>query len=142
MIARTTVLAALLLFAAQPPAHAQRLENVMSRVANSWARGDASGITRHGAREGLSLEVDRDPVGPLGARQASAVLRKLFDDRETVAVRPGLMRIVGGNPPRAFGELEWITRARGTTIPERNTVFIALIEEEDGWRVTEIRIMP
>ena len=66
----------------------------------------------------------------------------LFEDQQTVSVKPGVARVSGGRPQRAFGELEWITRPRGTTIPERRTVFVALVREEQGWRVTEIRVMP
>lgn len=131
---------ALLLAAA--PAQAQRLDQTMARVAAMWARGDVRGLTRHAAASGFALRLDASPSGPVGSRQAAAALRRLFEDGETLSVRPGIAKVVGGEPTRAFGELEWITRPRGTTIPERRTVFVALVREGDGWRVTEIRVMP
>lgn len=136
------MLGLLLVLGAAPGAHAQGLEQTMARVATMWARGDVRGLTQTAARSGFALELDASPSGPVGSRQAAAALRRLFDDSETVTVRPGVARVVGGEPTRAFGELEWITRPRGTTIPERRTVFVALVREDRGWRVTEIRIMP
>ena len=132
----------LLIACAAPAAHAQNLEDTMARVAAMWARSDVRGLTQSAARSGFALELDANSSGPVGSRQAAAALRRLFEDSETVTVRPGLARVVGGEPTRAFGELEWITRPRGTTIPERRTIFIALVREGRGWRVTEIRIMP
>lgn len=123
------------------PVRAQNLDQTLVRVARYWANGDVRSIMQNAAASGFALELGRDRVGPVAARQASAALKRLFDDRETLAVNPVLTRVVGGDPPRAFGELEWITRPRGTTIPERRTVFVALVQQAEGWRVTEIRVM-
>jgi hypothetical protein len=124
------------------PVRAQGLEETMRRVASMWAGGDVRGITGQAATSGFALELDARASGPVGSRQAAAALRSLFEDRETVSVRPGVVRVVGGEPSRAFGEMQWITRTRGTTIPERRTVFVAFVQEGRGWRVTEIRVMP
>lgn len=123
------------------PASAQELAGVVDRVAAAWARGDANGIVAFAARSGVSLDVDGDPVGPLGRRQAAAVLRRLFDKHETVNARTGRAKVVGGSPEKGFGEISWTARVRGTSIPERSTVFVALLREDDRWRVTEIRVM-
>ena len=48
--------------------------------------------------------------------------------------------MVGGQPPRAFGEVTWMMQPRGTTIPERVTVFVAWVLQKDRWRITEIRL--
>jgi hypothetical protein len=52
-----------------------------------------------------------------------------------------MSRTVGGTPTRAFGEISWTTRARGTTIPERATIFVAFVLEDERWRITEIRLI-
>lgn len=136
------VLAAVLTFAAAAvPARAQDLDQTLDRVAAAWQRSDAAGVTSLAARAGLSLDLDGTTVGPLGPRQAAAGLRRVFDDRESVSVRTGMTRTVGGDPERAFGELVWDTRARGTTIPEREKVFVALVRENGTWRITEIRLL-
>jgi hypothetical protein len=65
----------------------------------------------------------------------------MFEDRESVSATPRVGRAVGGQPARAFGEITWTTRARGTTIPERANLFVAFVREGDAWRITEIRLM-
>lgn len=137
---RTLSLVAMLVtFAA--PVSGQELPAVLDRLAGAWARGDANGIVAFAARAGVSLDVDGEAVGPLGTRQAAAVLRKLFDRHETVSARTGRAKVVGGAPEKGFGEIAWTTRVRGTSIPERSTVFVALVREDDRWRITEIRVM-
>jgi hypothetical protein len=135
------MLAAALSTLATAAASAQELSPVLQRVAAAWHKGDAGALARLGAETGISLDVDGSTVGPLGARQAAAVLRRVFDDRESVSAAPRVSRTVGGEPARAFGEITWTTRARGTTIPERATLFVAFVREGDVWRITEIRLM-
>ena len=139
--AGVVALAALLFTVGAGPAHTQELPRELSRVAAAWHRGDASTIAGLGAKGGISLDVDGSSVGPLGPRQAAAVLRRVFEERESVGVRTAQTRTVGGDPPRAFGELSWNVRTRGTTIPEQSKVFVAFVREGDRWRVTEIRLL-
>jgi hypothetical protein len=135
-------LLALLLLAAVPATAAgQELEQTLERVATAWHRADAGAITALAARAGITLDVDGTSVGPLGARQAGAVIRRVFEDRESVSARVNMARTVGGTPARAFGEVSWTHRARGTTIPQRATLFVAFVREDDRWRITEIRLM-
>ena len=138
---RAFVLALLLLTGARP-AHAQGLDQTMKRMASFWARGDAHSLVDFASTDGFSLELGSDPVGPVAARQAAAAFKRLFEDRETISVRPGVTRMVGGEPALAFGEFEWISRPRGTTIPEHRLVFVAFVREPTGWRVTQIRVLP
>jgi hypothetical protein len=138
---RAVPIALLVLLASARAVSAQELEHALDRVAYAWHKGDASAITALAARAGISIDVDRNPVGPLGPRQAAAVLRRLFDDKESQGARNTMSRDVGGEPSRAFGEISWTARAKGTTIPERVTVFIAFIREDGAWRITEIRLM-
>jgi uncharacterized protein (TIGR02246 family) len=120
---------------------AQKVEDTIDRFASLWARGDANAIAALAAEDGISLDLDGKPMGPLGGRQVAALLRRLFDERETIAVRPLVTQVVGGDPARAFGEINWMTRPRGTTIPEKTSVFVALVRAGDRWRVTEIRFV-
>lgn len=138
---RAPLLALLALLTLALPLRAQDLEQALDRVATHWQRGDAGAITAMAASAGVSLEVDGDNVGPLGPRQAAAVLRRVFDDRETLSAKPTLSRSIGGQPARAFGEIMWTVRSRGTTIPERATLFVAFIREDGAWRVSEIRLL-
>lgn len=144
MNVRTLALAFVMLVGAAATARAQdpELQQTLEQLARSWARGDAAGVAALVTRAGLSLHLDGAPVGPIGPRQAAAVLRSVFEQQETIRLRVASSRIVGGAPERAFGELTWLSHVRGTTIPLRATVFFALIREETGWRVTQIRLLP
>jgi hypothetical protein len=46
-----------------------------------------------------------------------------------------------GENKRAFVELTWVTRARGTSIPDSTTVLFSLELDQEQWRITEIRLM-
>jgi hypothetical protein len=122
-------------------AAAQSLEQSLERIAAAWHRSDAGAIAGYAARTGVTLNFDGQAVGPLGPRQAAAGIRRAFEDRESIGVRTNMSRTVGGTPTRAFGEISWTTRARGTTIPERATIFVAFVLEDERWRITEIRLM-
>ncbi len=139
---RALALAALLLLATAGGALGQDLEQVLDRFAAAWHRGDVVTIASLVSRNGISIDVgDGGQVGPLGVRQAAAVLRKVFDERETTVVRAGVAQVVGGTPPRAFGEVVWSARSRGTTENEKATIFLALVREKDGWRINQIRLL-
>jgi hypothetical protein len=135
--------AVLLLLAAFTPGHVsgQALEETLTRVANAWHRGDVSAITGLASRAGMSIDIDGRSVGPLASRQAAPVIRRILEERESVQVRSNMARRVGGAPASAFGEITWTTRARGTTIPERATLFVAFVLEDERWRITEIRLI-
>ena len=135
---RALITMALALAAASSVA-AQALDPVVDRLTASWSRGDAGGIVAFAASRGLSLDVAGQRVGPLPPRQAAAVLRKLFEVAETVNTRVAMAKVTGGAPRRAFIEITWTTRVRGTTIPQRSTVFLGLVQEGERWRLTEIR---
>ena len=140
---RVLALAAALLLAAAGSARAQDLEQVLDRFAAAWHRGDAVAIAGLVSRSGVSIDIGGQggQVGPLGVRQAAAVLRRILDERETTVVRAGIAQVVGGSPPRAFGEVVWNARSRGTTENEKATIFLALVRERDGWRINQIRLL-
>lgn len=132
---------ALLLSIIAAPAHAQSLDEVVGRVAGAWSRGDASAIAAFASDAGIALAVDGISTGPVGSRQAAAVLRKLFDQHETVGTRAGRARTAGGSPEKGLGEISWTARLRGTTIAEQAKVVVAFVREDGRWRITEIRLM-
>ena len=137
----TRVLPLMLLLASSVPAAAQELGPAMNRLVQAWQRADVGALSELAAASGISLSLEGQRVGPLQPRQATSALRRVFEQRETISARLGMAKEVGGEPPRAFVEIAWITRTRGTTIPEETTVFFALEREGDGWRITEIRLI-
>jgi hypothetical protein len=124
--------------AAQDPAP---LGDVLDNLAALWARGDATAIADLSATGGVDFEMEGETVGTISGRKLSAALRRVFDDRVTVAVVSRMTSAVQGVEDRAFGELAWELRRGGATLPEHSTVFLALVHEPVGWRVTQIRIL-
>ena len=142
-VIRRTILLAIALVATSTAAQAQDLDGAMSRFAAAWRRNDYKAIAALIARDGASIETDAGRLGPLGPRQAAAVLRVLFSERNTTQVRTRQLQDVGGNPQKGYAELVWTTMAPATTEPLRVVVFIEFIQESDReWRVSRIRLLP
>ena len=142
MTRRTIAAVFLLLLCASAELRAQEADDFMARVAAAWRKGDAEAVTAMGDRDGISIEVEGTHVGSIAPRQAAAVLRRVFADRETLKAVAGPARTVAGNKRRAYAEIVWEHRARGTTQSQKINVFIAAARDGAVWRITEIRLMP
>lgn len=133
---------AVLLAGLATSAHAQEFRPAAQRIASAWQRGDVGTLGAQASPEGLSIDLAGERVGPYGTgRQAAAALKRLFEDRETVSISIATAKETGGEPRRGYVELNWVTRARGSRIPERSVVVVALEVDHDQWRITEIRLM-
>ena len=139
---RAALTVVMLLLCARADAHAQDADDFMARVASAWRKGDAAAVSELGDRDGIAIEVEGRHVGSIAPRQAAAVLRRVFADRETIKAVAGPARTMPGNERRAYAEIVWEHRARGTTQPEKVNVFIAAARDGAVWRITEIRLMP
>lgn len=117
------------------------LDGLLDTLATLWARGDAARLAEFSADSGLELEVHGETLGVLAGRRVTAALRRVFANQETVSVVASMTSRVTGAEDRAFGELRWELRPDGTTLPEHNTVFVGLVREHDGWKVSQIRIL-
>jgi hypothetical protein len=135
------VAALLLLLAARAELYAQDADGFMARVATAWRKSDAEAVSMLGDPDGISIEVEGRHVGSIAPRQAAAVLRRVFADRETVKAIAGPARTMPGNARRAYAEIVWEHRVRGTTQPMKVYVFIAAARDGAAWRITEIRLL-
>lgn len=129
------------LLAAATSASGQDIGPAANRLAQAWASADVNTLGGQAAKTGLSLDVGGERVGPVSSRQASAILKRVFDERETMSARVGSAREMHGENRRAFVELTWVTRSRGTSIPDSTTVLFSLELDGEQWRITEIRLM-
>jgi len=132
---------AMALLAAATTARGQDLKPAAQRLAAAWERADVNTLGDLVARSGLSLDVGGERVGPVAGRQAAAMLKRVFDERETMSASVGAAREMHGENRRAFVEITWVTRSRGTSIPDSTTVLFSLELEREQWRITEIRLM-
>lgn len=137
---KTLTLAVVASLALLSPLRAQDLQRFLNRLSGSWARGQIDAITSLAAGDGISIDIGQGSMGPVGQRRASALLRQAFDTRQTVSVHADYVRPVTGNPNRAYAQLTWLARRRGTTIPMPVTVFLGLVREGRQWRIIEIRL--
>lgn len=141
---RATLLAAVAALLAAAPLAAQEhrpLGAVLDDLAALWARGDAGAIADLTSASGIDVEVAGSSMGSLSGRKLAAALRRVFDDRVTVSVESKMTSPVKGVENRAFGELAWVLRPGGASVSESTTVFLALVHEAGGWRLTQIRIL-
>ncbi len=139
----TRALVAALMLAASPAALLAQdpLGPMLQRVSSLWEHGNAAALAEYGASGGIEVEIEGEPMGLIAGRKLSAALRGVFANRETVAVIPGMSERVAGVDDRAFAELRWELRPAGGVATERHTVFLGLVREESGWRVSQIRIL-
>ena len=139
---RLMMLVTVAMLATAARAHAQQLESAMSRFSGAWRQGDDKAVANMISREGATIETSDGRLGPLGSRQAAAVLRTLFDGRDTRNLRTRQMQDVGGSPQRAYAEVIWTTLAPETTQPMRVVVFVEWVLDQDKtWRITRIRLL-
>ncbi len=114
----------------------------MNRIAGAWRQNNDKAIAALISSDGASIETGSGRLGPLGPRQAAAVLRMLFDERTTQEVSMRKIQEVGGDPPRAYGEVVWVALRPQTTQPTRVVVFVEMALEQDrNWRITRIRLI-
>lgn len=135
------VVAAILVAAPAAGQEPDDLARLLDTLAVLWTRGDAAALASHGAENGMDLDVHGETIGPLEGRRAAAALRQLFQTQETVSVRTGAAARIVGAEDRAFGELIWVVRMPGAAVTENNKIFVALVREQAGWRVSQIRIL-
>ena len=141
---RASLLALLATALVAAPAAAQDhrpLGAVLDNLATLWASGDAGAIADLTSTSGIDVEISGSSMGSLSGRKLAAALRRVFDDRVTVSVESKMTSAVKGAEDRAFGELAWVLRPGGASVAESTTVFLALVHEPVGWRITQIRIL-
>jgi len=117
------------------------LEDFVQHVASLWASGDVSSLVDLIPADNRVLLDTGSGSETANARHASAALRALFAERETLGARAVRVTVSSSRPPRGFGELAWAFRDRGAPGEQARSVYVAALREERGWRISELRIM-
>lgn len=143
---RALLLLLLLVAASASTATAQdrsaSLEPFIARVAQLWASGSADELVELAPADGrIVLDLGGQGAGPVGGRNAAAALRDLFSGRHTVSARSTRVTLSGGEPLSGFGEMAWVSRSRGTTVPRTSVVYVGVAWEDGAWRIRELRIL-
>lgn len=119
----------------------EALRDLVSAIARSWARGDASSVLASASDAGVRLHLGDGGSSPQPRKRAEAVLRRLLQDADGGRTSAGMVSVVGGSPERGFGELLWEAGAAGVPGVVRTVVYLGFEMEDDRWRLTEIRLL-
>ena len=142
---RGTLLGLFLCLVAAGPLAGQRtpapLESFIKEVAYLWSGSDARGLAELMPEEARVLLDTGNGMEPVEARHAAAALRALFSQRQGLSVRPARITVSGTRPPRGFGLLTWSFRSRGTPGAETGEVYVGAVWSDEGWRISELRLM-
>jgi hypothetical protein len=130
---------------APSPVMAQRvnvpLDTFIREVAYLWSGSDARSLAELIPEDAQILLDTGSGMEVVQARHAAAALRALFNERRSVSVRPARIAVTAAQPQRGFGELTWSFRGRGASTPQISSVFVGAVWRDDGWRITELRLM-
>ena len=143
---RATLFAAFLFsFLLVGPAAAQGaaapLDGFIKEVAYLRGGSDARGLATLMPEEARMLLDTGQGMETVEGRHAAAALRALFSDRQSISVRPVRITIAGARPARGFGVLAWAFRGRGAPAPQTSSVYVGAVWTDEGWRISELRLM-
>jgi len=118
------------------------LEEFVREVVQLWLSADVTAIVSL-MQESDRLVLDTGTgIENANSRHAAAALRALFAESETVGTRAVRVTVASARPPQGFGELAWTFRARGSPGEQARSIYVAAAWEGDGWKITELRLMP
>jgi hypothetical protein len=130
--------------AADPVGLAQQrvLEEESLGFARAWVDGDFSSLESRLAPEGIRLHLEGELYPVLDPGRAVRALRNLAARYGGGDLALRRISLSPGGDPGGFADLEWQTRVAGTGETVSFTVFLAYVQREGTWRVTEIRVLP
>jgi hypothetical protein len=117
------------------------LDQFIREVAYLWGGGEARALAELIPEDAQVMLDTGSGMEVVQARHAAAALRALFSEQRSVSVRPARITISAAQPPRGFGELTWSFRSRGASAPQTSSVFVGAVWRDDGWKITELRLM-
>lgn len=117
------------------------LRDLVGSIARSWSRGDAASVLSSSSADGVRLQLPGAGSSRPSPRRAEAVLRRLLSEADGGRASAGMVSVVGGSPPRGFGELLWESGSPGTPGLVRTVVYLGFQMEGGRWRLTEIRLL-
>jgi hypothetical protein len=140
---RVLAMAGAVLLTAPLAAEAQAsLETVASSFARHWATGDLEQLTPSFLPDGIRVEMGGKASGVVSVRQAAAGLKGLHAEHDTRSARVDRVTEVGGSPRRGFAEIAWSAAPSGTSEYREYVLFVGFLMEDEGWRVSEVRVIP
>lgn len=125
-----------------PPIQQSALEQESLGFARAWVEGDFSSLEPKLAHEGIRLHLPGELYPVLDPGRAVRALRNLIGRYGRGELLLRRISLSPGEGPEGFADLEWRTRVAGTGEIVSFTVFLAYVQREGAWSVTEIRVLP
>lgn len=117
------------------------LEGAATAFLEAWREGDVDRIAERMSASGIRLHLGGVGYPVLAPRQARAELAHFRASRSPGVIRVERVDDLGGSPRTGFAELRWETVIDRTSEPLAHTIFVSFALDEDGWRITEIRVL-
>jgi len=114
----------------------------IEEVAGIWERADVASLVALVADEESLLLDAGSGTQSANSRHAAAALRALFSEYETLAAEAVRVTVASEDPPSGFGEIVWTFRARGAPGERSRPIYVAALQRDGSWRITELRLMP
>ena len=117
------------------------LEAEAERFAQAWVVKDVGRLGEFMAEEGIKLHLPEEEHLLIQPRRARAALQGFLGryaggEAEATRVSP-----VGVGTEKGFAEIRWRTGSPGLTDPVIFTLFVGYAYVDEGWVVTEIRVL-
>jgi hypothetical protein len=136
-----TLITLVLAYVLACPASQLVLEGAADRVAQAWTTKDASVLGKLMAKEGIQLHLPEEEHLLIRPRQAQAALQVFLGRYLEGEAQVTRVSQAGVGAEKGFAEIRWRTGSPGLTDPVIFTLFIGFAQVDEGWVVTEIRVL-
>lgn len=109
--------------------------------ARAWVERDGGALRGAMATGGILLHLPGEEHALLRPRQAEAALMTFLERYAPGRTELTRLSPAGEDQDQAFAEIMWETGSTGITEPVIFTLFLAYSLGDEGWTVTEIRVL-
>ncbi|MBT8395818.1 MAG: hypothetical protein HKO65_18490 [Gemmatimonadetes bacterium] len=123
------------------PAPQSVLELEAEKVASAWSEETVGLLEDLLAEGGILLHLPDEEHIKIRPRQARAAISSFLGRYGTGETSVTRVSLSGEPAERGFAEITWRTSSPGLSEPVIFTLFVAFLNADDRWTVTEIRVL-
>ena len=117
------------------------LEGEATRLGEAWAEGNMAPLETMLSSGGIRLDLQGAIYPSVPASRAVGALRSFMERYPGGEVELARVSRASGESSKGYAEFRWRTLVAGTGEPVIFTLFVAFSSENQGWAVTEIRVL-